>query len=258
MVAAVTRVLTGRFQVGQFDPKKRTVPYDELTTGIIFSAEHQRLSLEATQQSIVLLRNPGLLPLSKPTNIAVFGPNGNVSGVFQGQYVGPSCPGNNTGNSCHDTALSAIVKANEGGKTTFECGCSGNATIAQECTSLVNLDRVKALGTEADIIFLFLGLQIGVTNEESRDRPHNVSGYKLPGKQEQLALAIAALKKPTVLFLVSGMAIDFTQSLPEWAVVVTGYGGPFAARNCNRSKRRTPCPRAMRCARPPAPVRCTS
>ena len=43
----------------------------------------------------MLLRNPGgLLPLPRGKRVAIIGPNGNVSDVYQGQYHGANCPGN--------------------------------------------------------------------------------------------------------------------------------------------------------------------
>ena len=93
---AVARVLKGRFQTGQFDPAG-TTPWDALGPDVVYSAAHQRLSLEGAQQSVVLLRNPAhsaaRLPLRRGLALAVIGPNGNVADVFQGQYHGANCPG---------------------------------------------------------------------------------------------------------------------------------------------------------------------
>jgi beta-glucosidase-like glycosyl hydrolase len=86
--AAVGRVFKGQFQLGRFDPHSPLPGYDELHSDQVYSAAHQRLSLEGAQQSIVLLRNPpaspARLPLRRGMKIAVIGPNGDVADVYQG------------------------------------------------------------------------------------------------------------------------------------------------------------------------------
>ena len=72
---AVRRVLSVRFRLGEFDPPERN-PYAAITAEVINCAAHQDLAREAARQSIVLLRNDGLLPLSRDRlrRVAVLGP----------------------------------------------------------------------------------------------------------------------------------------------------------------------------------------
>lgn len=72
---AVARVLTGRFLFGEFDPPGQC-PYDKIGFDVVASPNHQALALKAAQQSIVLLKNDGLLPLQKQNmkHVAVIGP----------------------------------------------------------------------------------------------------------------------------------------------------------------------------------------
>jgi beta-glucosidase len=73
--AAVRRLLTLRFRLGEFDPPE-SHPYAEITEEVINCPDHQRLAAEAARQAIVLLRNDGTLPLSasQVTRVAVVGP----------------------------------------------------------------------------------------------------------------------------------------------------------------------------------------
>ena len=72
---AVARVLTGRFLFGEFDPTS-ACPYNTIGFDVVASPAHSALALEAARQSIVLLKNDGILPLdkNKTKRIAVIGP----------------------------------------------------------------------------------------------------------------------------------------------------------------------------------------
>ena len=74
--SALTRVLSARFRLGEFDPPE-AVPYSSITKDKLDSKENRDLAYEVAQKSIVLLKNEGILPLSKDKikSIAVIGPN---------------------------------------------------------------------------------------------------------------------------------------------------------------------------------------
>ncbi|MDQ1022259.1 glycoside hydrolase family 3 C-terminal domain-containing protein [Streptomyces afghaniensis] len=71
---AARRHLSLRFRLGEFDPDLD--PYASIGPEVIDSPEHRALALRAATESVVLLKNEGLLPLS-PRNaprVAVIGP----------------------------------------------------------------------------------------------------------------------------------------------------------------------------------------
>jgi beta-glucosidase len=74
--AALTRVLTGRFLLGEFDPPA-DVPWSGLSPEIIEGQKHRDLAREAARQTLVLLKNEKqTLPLNKRTlkKVAIIGP----------------------------------------------------------------------------------------------------------------------------------------------------------------------------------------
>ncbi|PWK83843.1 beta-glucosidase [Lentzea atacamensis] len=84
---AVTRLLTLRARLGELDPPELN-PYASITEDVIDAPEHRALALEAARQSIVLLKNDGLLPLDPSDNgkIAVIGAHAGT--VFEDWYCG--------------------------------------------------------------------------------------------------------------------------------------------------------------------------
>ncbi len=77
---AVTRLLTARVLLGEFDPAEN-VPYSKISFDVVDSPKHRALALDAARQSIVLLKNSNrFLPLQKAKlrNVAVIGPTATV------------------------------------------------------------------------------------------------------------------------------------------------------------------------------------
>ena len=85
---SVIRLLTARFEVGDFDSDD-LVDWTNIPATCVASAEHKATALEAARQGIVLLQNRGnILPLQKSARIAVIGPNATDSLMLWGNYTG--------------------------------------------------------------------------------------------------------------------------------------------------------------------------
>jgi beta-glucosidase len=111
---ALKRMLRTRFQLGLFDPPEQVkagqVPDSELD-----SPAHRQLALQLARESMVLLKNDGLLPFArKPARIAVVGPLADSSRVLLGNYNG--FPSRST------TALAGIQKQFPQARVVFEPG----------------------------------------------------------------------------------------------------------------------------------------
>ncbi|MBX4151339.1 glycoside hydrolase family 3 protein [Paenibacillus lautus] len=76
-----------RFRLGEFDPEERN-PYSHVPESKLCASEHAELSLRAARESIVLLKNDGLLPLQRDQlkSAAVIGPLANEA--FTDWYSG--------------------------------------------------------------------------------------------------------------------------------------------------------------------------
>ncbi len=88
MDVALKRLFTARFRLGMFDPPE-IVPYAQTPDSEIDSDAHRELALEAARESIVLLKNDGVLPFNAGIRkIAMFGPLAESVRVLHGNYSG--------------------------------------------------------------------------------------------------------------------------------------------------------------------------
>ena len=111
---ALKRMLRIRFQLGLFDPSDR-VKAAQVPDAELDSPAHRDLALKIARESMVLLKNDGVLPFAKaPARIAVVGPLADNSRVLLGNYNG--YPSRST------TALAGIQKQFPQARVAFEPG----------------------------------------------------------------------------------------------------------------------------------------
>jgi beta-glucosidase len=85
---AAERLYTARFKLGLFDPQGNN-PLDRVPFAESGSIPNRQTSLKAAEESIVLLKNTGVLPLkAAPGPIAVIGPTADLLPSILGNYVG--------------------------------------------------------------------------------------------------------------------------------------------------------------------------
>jgi beta-glucosidase len=114
------RLFTARFRLGMFDPPEM-VKYAQTPDSVIDSDAHRQLALKTARESMVLLKNDGVLPLNAKTNaqgkkIAVVGPLADAVHVLAGNYSGT--PSRST------TALEGIRKQFSTSQVSFAPGTS--------------------------------------------------------------------------------------------------------------------------------------
>ncbi len=201
----VRDVLRVKFLVGIFDH-----PYVEdpdATLGIVNSADHQRTALQASRESIVLLKNEkNVLPLSKNiSSIAVIGPNADEEGYCRARYGPHGVRG--------ITVLQGITKK-VGGRTkvNYAKGCEitnahwPETEVLPEPLTQVEQDEInKAVeaAKNSDLAVVVLG-ESDKTVGENASR----TSLDLPGHQLELVQAIYAVGKPVVVVLINGRPLS--------------------------------------------------
>ena len=111
---SLRRLFTVRMRLGLFDPPAM-VPYASIPDSALNSPEHGALALKLARESMVLLKNNGLLPV-KPgvKRIAVVGPLADQTDVLAGNYNGRAV--------APVSALEGIRAAFPGAEIVFEPG----------------------------------------------------------------------------------------------------------------------------------------
>ncbi len=208
-----------------FDPPEK-VPYTKYTIKDNDTPEHGKVALEVARQSLVLLKNDGILPLdrSKYKRIAVIGPNGDCKSMLEGNYHGSA--------SHPISILDGIKKsAGSGIEVTFALG-SPNSTnrrtaawSQQDNVTNRSLDELKAEALEqaekADLI-IYAGGLTPAQEGEGFDR----SAIELDECQQTLIKALHATGKPMIMVNCSGSAVGLpweSENLP--AILQAWYPG---------------------------------
>jgi beta-glucosidase len=111
---SLRRLFTARMRLGMFDPPEM-VPYAQTPDSEIDSAPHRELALKTARESMVLLKNDGVLPLSPSVKkILVVGPLAESTQVLHGNYSGTA--------SHAVTALEGIRKQFSGAQVSYQPG----------------------------------------------------------------------------------------------------------------------------------------
>jgi xylan 1,4-beta-xylosidase len=200
--ASLTRTYTLQFLAGRFDPVEAQ-PYLDIPFEDIGGDVSRAVSLESGTQGMVLLRNDfNLLPINRDLapSIAVIGPLGNSSDLA-GNYYEQACPDGTL--NCIPTLFQSL--SNLSLSLNYSLGC----TVTGSDTS--SIAAAVAAAQAASIVILALGTNTDVA-QEGNDR----ADTSLPGVQYQLAMAVLAVGKPTVVLLFNGglLAIDDILALP--------------------------------------------
>ncbi len=201
---SVERLFRARLRLGMFDPPER-VPFAAVAFDVIDSPEHRALARRAAQRSLVLLKNDGVLPLAPNlASVAVIGPNADAVRVLWGNYSGTA--------SRTVTPLEGIrQRLAPGVRLYYAEGCKLQGTDLTSCAPHGNLTEAVLVAQRADISVLVLGLGPELEGEQGDAGNSEASGDKpnldLPGLQQQLFDAVAALGKPLVVLLVAGSAL---------------------------------------------------
>jgi len=120
------RLFRARFQLGLFDPPEM-VKYAQIPAGEADSEAHRQLALKIARESMVLLKNDGVLPLKKSVKkIAVVGPLADSERALLGNYEGTP--------SRYTTVLDGIRKQFGAANVTYHPGTKflRNAVVVSE------------------------------------------------------------------------------------------------------------------------------
>ncbi|MCQ2540206.1 MAG: glycoside hydrolase family 3 C-terminal domain-containing protein [Acetatifactor sp.] len=216
---AAERLFTTRFLLGLFDETE----YDKIGYDKIECAEHIALADRATAESVVLLKNNGILPLKKEglKAVGVIGPNANSRAALIGNYHGTS--------SRYITVLEGIQdKIGDDVRVYYSEGCH----LFQDRVEHLGYrqDRISeavAVAKNSDVVILVVGLDETLEGEEGDTGNSYASGDKvdllLPEVQRELLEAVVKVGKPVILLNMTGSAMDLRYAEENCAAVVQAW-----------------------------------
>jgi beta-glucosidase len=219
---AAARVLRAKFLLGLFEH-----PYVDAN----LEAERptdRALARKAADETIVLLKNDrDMLPLdpAQLKSIAVIGPNAAVTRL--GGYSGTP-----------DKPVSVVdgLRARLGGKvnvtTAPGCGLTkGNRGWADDLVEMADPAEDARLTAEAakvakaaDVVLLVLGQNEQLSREGWADNHQgDRTSLDLPGRQMDLARAVLAAGKPTILLLLHGSPLTIPELTQKVPAILDGF-----------------------------------
>lgn len=216
---AVELLFEARFRLGMFDEQDK-VPYSQIPYETVDCIEHRVLARKMAAAGTVLLKNNGILPLSKEiSSIAIVGPNANDREILLGNY---------NGTPSEDVPILEGIRerVSENTVITYAKGChltekASHFTITDPTTeALIAADR-------SDVVIFVGGLSPRMEGEESDAYSCSNGGDKfdieLPEVQRELFDKLCDRGKPVVFINVSGSAVALRQANDKAAAVVQSF-----------------------------------
>ena len=214
ITACAEHVMRTRLRLGLFDPD---CSFDRIGYEKVCCPEHIAAALDAARESIVLLKNDGILPLKDVKTVGVIGPNADNRTALLGNYHGT--PDRSV------TPLDGLwAEADrQGFRVLYARGCE---LLRDRGESLAAAnDRIaeaQAVAAQSDVVLLFLGLDETLEGEEG-DATGDKETLALPAVQQLLMEKVCEVGKPVVLVLMTGSAMDLRYADAHCAAVLQGW-----------------------------------
>lgn len=240
---AVKRVLTLKAKLGLFDNDIPLYAEGHIEAD---TEEERKTAYTLASQSVVLLKNEGVLPLKETKNIALVGPNANSMWAMCGDYSYPAMryfwkKSIEDGTHPQVVGLKAGMESRlpEGFKLNYSRGCdwteevetvvesSGDPRVAYlvdiqnrmiDSGEKANWNEAIEMAKQNDVIVAAVG-ENAILCGENRDRKH----LRLPGRQEEFVEALIATGKPVVLVVFGGRAQIISKIADRCAAIIQAW-----------------------------------
>ena len=231
--AACRRILEAKYKLGLFDDPYKYCDVNRPKKQI-FTKEHRAIARKTASESFVLLKNEGVLPLSKKGTIAVVGPlantRSNMPGTWSVAAVLDNAPSLVEGlrEVVGDRAKVVTAKgSNLIGDADYEKRATmfGRELHRDNRTDRELLDEALKVAARADVIVAALGESSEMSGESS-----SRTNLEMPDVQRALLQELLKTGKPVVLVLFTGRPLVLTweeEHVP--AILNVWFGGSEAA-----------------------------
>ena len=178
------------------------------------------LNLKAAEESMVLLKNNGILPLTNPKTVAVIGPNSRNLGALEGNYHGTA--------DKMTTVYEGIKKWLPDSTVLVTEGCHLYKNKIEGCALPDDqLAEAVAFARYADVAVVCLGLDPSIEGELGDASNEYAAGDKhslyLPDSQRRMLKAICEVNENVIVVLMSGGALELGEEQDKVAAVLQAW-----------------------------------
>ena len=192
---AVRRILRAKYRLGLFDePNTGGKGFEKFGCD-----EFATASLKAAEESEVLLKNDGILPLAKGKKILLTGPNANQMRCLHGgwSYTWQGSKAEHISEK-YNTIYEALCNKYGKDNIILEQGVTYNEEAAYYVENAPAIDKAMAAAAQADIIIAAIG------ENSYTETPGNLTDLWLSENQRNLVKELAKTGKPIILVLNEG------------------------------------------------------
>ena len=192
---AVRRILRAKYRLGLFEkPNTGGKGYEKFG-----SDEFAQKSLQAAQESEVLLKNEGILPLAKGKKILLTGPNANQMRCLHGgwSYTWQGSKAEDLSEK-YNTIYEALCNKYGKQNIILEQGVTYNENGAYYDENAPEIDKAVNAAANADVIIACIG------ENSYTETPGNLTDLWLSENQRNLVKELAKTGKPIILVLNEG------------------------------------------------------
>lgn len=225
--AACRRILEAKYKLGLFADPYKYLDGDE--SGI-YTDEKRALAREIASESFVLLKNNGVLPLSRKKEVALIGPMADAGAQYVGSWDGkarqdyPSLRDRMSANKDIDFLYARGSNLLEDAHHE-KLMCRNRDYVRDPRSTETLIKEAVQVAKRADVIVAAVGEPAWMTGEAS-----SRTALDMPQVQTKLLKALKATGKPVVMLLFSGrpMTLNWEDANMD-AILDVWYGGSEAA-----------------------------
>lgn len=218
---AVTDLLTIRNMLDMDDAVSHEEGKEALLAWTKKRKEWKKLNEKAAEESMVLLKNDGILPLKDPKTIAVVGPNNASITVLEGNYHGTAESYTTVTEGLKKEFPDAEFYVSQGShlyrKQVEMCSDIGDDRVAEAC----------AFARHADVTICVVGLDPSIEGELGDASNEYGAGDKkdlfLPASQQKMLEEVCKVTDKVIVVLLSGGALELGSCRDKVNAILQGW-----------------------------------
>ena len=210
---AVRNILRVKVMLGLFEH-----PYVDVAAGraVQYAPEHLAAAQKTAEESAILLKNAGVLPLKAGVRMLVTGPLADAPHDQLGTW-------SFDGEKEHTVTPLKALQARFPGQVTYVPGLQFSREKRER------FDDVLAAARHADVVLAFVGEEAILSGEA-----HSLADLNLKGSQSELLQALRSTGKPVVAVVMAGRPLTIERDLPHCDALLYSFhpgtmGGPALA-----------------------------